>query len=169
MSSHLDFEGVYDKTKRYMVSNWSPEDFTQEFGAESVYNDVNVVETKPKTFITIKAGEMRELGQFEAYVFTKHFVDREMIRDTDKLDNKLRERAEMALNMANLRKPFEDKTIQEIKFGEETQFMDKLRDDIRKEEIAKLKAEAKEEKTEKVEKVKEDKKKDASKEFGGIA
>ena len=33
--SNLDFEGVYDKTKRFMVHNWSPEDFTQRYGAES--------------------------------------------------------------------------------------------------------------------------------------
>jgi hypothetical protein len=170
MSSYLDFEGVYDKSKRYIVNNWSPEDFTQEFGAESVYNGANVVENKPKTSITIKAGEMRELGQFEAFTITRHFVDREMLRGTESLESKARERQEMALNMKDLRKPFEEKTIQEIKLGEETAFMDKLREDIRKEEIAKLEKAKGDKKEEKNINTKEDKKKslDSTQEFGGV-
>lgn len=138
MSSYLDIEGMYDKTKRYIVNNWSEEDFSQEFGAESVYNGDKVITAQPAYILTIKAGEMRELGQFEAYIFTKHFVDREMTRKAEGLSQKEIERIEMGINNAELRKPFEDKTIQEIKAGASTSFMDKIREDIRKEEIAKL-------------------------------
>ena len=43
----------------------------------------------------------------------------------------------------DIRKPFEDKTLQEIKPGEETPFMTQLRDKIRAEEIEKMKDEKK--------------------------
>lgn len=142
--SYLDFEGVYDKTKRYIVNNWSKEDFTQEFGAEVAYNGDKAIEANPAYSLTIKAGEMRELGQFEAFLITKHFVDREMYRDAAKLKERTAvERAEMAVNNRDLRKPYEDKTIQEIKAGEATPFMDKIREEIRQEEITKIKEEAK--------------------------
>ncbi len=141
--SFLEFDGMYDKQKRYLVNNWSDEDFTQEFGAESVYNDTKVIETNPAHSITIKAGEMRELGQFEAYTIVKHFVDREMYKDAAKKSDKEEIRkAEMALNNPTLRKPYEDKTLQEIIAGEETSFMDKMRAEIREEEKAKLNNEA---------------------------
>lgn len=163
MSSYLDLEGVYDKTKRYVVRNWSDEDFTQTFGAESVYNGDKVIESKPAFSITIKAGEMRELGQFEAYIFTKHFVNHQMYKDAAKL--KVAEeikRAEMSINNKEARKPYEDKTISEIKAGSETPFMEEMRNKIREEEIAKLKAEAE---PKAPAKAKEDKK---SGEFDGV-
>lgn len=139
MSSFLDLEGVYDKTKRYVVRNWSDEDFTQTFGAESVYNGDKVIEAKPAFSITIKAGEMRELGQFEAYTFTKHFVNHQMYKEAAKLkEPKLIERAEMSINNKDSRKPFEDKTISEIEAGKETPFMEEMRAKIREEELAKI-------------------------------
>jgi hypothetical protein len=138
MASHLDFEGVYDKSKRFMFLNWSSEDFTQHFGAESVYNDTRLIESQPAFDITVKAGDMRELGHFQAHICTKHFVNREMLRDASGLVDKARERAEMGVNNAELRKPYEDKTLAEIKVGQEAPFMDKLREEIRKEEKAKL-------------------------------
>jgi len=140
MPSFLDFEGVYDKNKRYVVHNWSKEDFTQHFGEESIYNENNLIVQTPPKDITIKAGEMREFGQFEAYTFTKHFVNREMLREVEKIkDLKERERKEMSINIAELRKPYENKTLSEIKSGEESPMMEKLREEIRNEEIAKLK------------------------------
>lgn len=139
MSSYLDFEGVYDKSRRFIVNNWSDEDFAQSFGAESVYNGDKLIESVPAHQIIIKAGEMRELGQFEAYTFTHHFVDREMFKAAAKLTDKIEvQRAEMGINNKELRKPYEDKTIKEIKAGEVTPFMDKMREEIRKEEVAKL-------------------------------
>jgi hypothetical protein len=138
MSSYLDFDGVYDKTKRYIINNWSEEDFTQHFGAESAYNGDKVITTQPAYDLTIKSGEMRELGQFEAYIFTSNFVTREMYKDAKKFVGKLRESAEMAIGNRELRKPYEDKTIQEIEAGKATPFMDKLRAEIRQEEVAKL-------------------------------
>ena len=162
--SFLDFEGVYDKTKRYLVNNWSDESFTQEFGSEAAYNDNRIITTSPAYSITLKPGEMRELGQFEALMITKHFVDREIFKVAAKLaDKKERESAENAVNNPTLRKPFEDKTISEIKLGEETPFMDKIRAEIRAEEIAKLK-------TTKEDSKKEDNKKDekSTGEFDGV-
>jgi len=94
MSSYLDFEGVYDNNKRYMVYNWSTEDFTQHFGEDSVYNDTKVVVNRPAYDLTIKSGEMRELGQFEAYTFCKHFVDREIMRKSEGKEGKEKERIE---------------------------------------------------------------------------
>lgn len=157
MRSYLEFEGMYDKSKRYIVQNWSDEDFTQEFGAESTYNDTNTIEINPVHCITIKAGEMRELGQFEALTITKHFVDREMFKEAAKLGVRQEiERAEMGVNNPERRKPFEDKTIQEIKDGVVTPFMDKIREEIRKEELAKIKQEDKEEVIEPVKVIKEE-------------
>lgn len=142
MRSYLDFEGVYDASKRYIVRNWSDEDFTQDFGAENAYNDNKVIETKPAFSITIKAGEMRELNQFEAFTITKHFVDREMAKEAKKLeDRQLIERAEYGIGNPDVRKPYEEKTISEIKAGQETPFMEQLRETIRKEELAKIEAE----------------------------
>jgi len=141
MSSQFDFEGVYDKNKRYIVNNWSDEDFTQEFGAENIYNGDKLIESSPAYSVTIKPGEIRELSQFEAYLFVKHFVDREMYKVAAKLtDKKEIEKAEMGVNNAEARKPYEDKTIQEVKAGESTPFMDKIRAEIRAEEIAKMKS-----------------------------
>lgn len=142
MSSFLDIDGVYDKTKRYIVTNWSDEDFTQNFGSETAYNDNKVIEVGPAYSITIKPNEMRELGQFEAFIFTRHFVTREIYKEASKLDGaKLVERAEMSVNNREARKVYEDKTISEIKAGQATPFMDKLRAEIRKEELAKIEEE----------------------------
>jgi hypothetical protein len=139
MASFLDIDGVYDKTKRYIVTNWSDEDFTQNFGSETAYNDNKVIEVSPSYSLTIKPNEMRELGQFEAFLFTKHFVTREMYKDADKLtDPESIKRAEMSVNNRESRKVYEDKTISEIKAGQATPFMDKLRAEIRQEELAKI-------------------------------
>lgn len=158
MSSFLDVQGVYDKTKRYIVTNWSNEAFTQDFGSETAYNDNKVIEIQPSYSITINPGEMRELGQFEAFIFTKHFVTREMYKESAKLtETKLIERAEMSVNNREARKVYEDKTISEIKAGQATPFMDKLRAEIRKEELAKIAEENKEVKEVKKETTKKDK------------
>lgn len=141
-ASFLDIEGTYDKVKRYMVYNWSDEDFTQKFGEDSAYNGNNVVVVNPAYSLTIKAGEMRQLGQFEAYVITKHLVNREMMKESAKVkDDKARERLEMAMNNEMARKPYEDKTIQEAEFGKESTFMTGLREQIREEELLKIKSE----------------------------
>ena len=141
MSSQLEIQGVYDKSKRYIVKNWSNEDFSYPFGAEVHYNgDKMITEAEPYT-LTIKAGEMKELSQFEAYTFTKHFVDREMYKAAQLgASQKEIERLDMGVNNALLRQPYEEKTLQEIKAGQSTPFMDKMREEIRKEELAKINA-----------------------------
>ena len=138
MASQFDFEGVYDNTKRFIFNNWSTEDFTQHFGEESSYNDNKVVTNQTAYDLTVKVGDMREMGQFQAHICVRHFVNREMLRDSASLIGKDKERAEMGMNNAELRRPYEDKTISEIKPGESSPFMDKLRAEIRAEEIAKM-------------------------------
>ena len=153
MASFLDFEGVYSKTDRYMFYNWSAEDFVQHFGADSSYNDKTVVENHPAYDLRVKAGEMRELGQFEALTCTKHFVNREMMREALALEGKEKERAEMKMNDRTARKPYEDKTLSKIEANAESPFVAEMRAKIRAEEIAKLTPEVKTEdvKTEKTE------------------
>lgn len=164
MRSYLDFEGLYDSNKRYIVNNWSDEDFTQQFGEENAYNDNKVITTKPAYSITIKAGEMRELNQFEAFTFTKHFVDREMYKEASKLESRVEiERAEMSVNNRDVRKVFEDKTISEIKEGNATPFMERIREEIRKEELAKIESEKVEAPVDEV--VKEEVKEESGEEF----
>ena len=170
MSSYLDFEGVYDKTKRYMFNNWSNEDFIQHFGQEAVYNDTNVIVTKPAYDLRINAEEMRELGQFEAFICARHFVNREIMREAlAEDDQKKRERIEMSMGNKDIRKPFEDKTIQEIIAGEESPFMKDLRDKIRAEEIEKMKTEDKiEDKKEEIKTPKPAGRPKNSSEFAGV-
>lgn len=169
MSSFLEVQGAYDKTKRYIVTNWSDEAFTQDFGAETVYNDNKVIEAQPAYSITINPGEMRELSQFEAFVFTRHFVTREMYKAASKLKDRVQiERAEMAVNNREARKVYEDKTIAEIKAGKATPFMDKIRAEIRAEELAKIEEEKKANKEEAKAPKEEKKEEDKSGEFDQV-
>lgn len=65
------------------------------------------------------------------------FVDREMYRDAAKeaVDTRQRERLEMAVANRDMRKPYEDKTMQEVKEGEESPEVTAMRAKIRKELI----------------------------------
>lgn len=153
MSSFLDVEGAYDQTRRYIVSNWSDQDFTQKFGEESAYNNSTLIITTPAHEVTIKSGDMLELDQFHALTFARHFVDREMQKVAEKLEGKAREKIEISIGNKYARKPYEDKTVKEIVSGEENPIMAKMREEIRQEELAKIKAETSKtaEKTDKVE------------------
>lgn len=67
MASNIDKDvEVYDNTKKYAVSNYSPEDFEFKWGGEP---------------FTIKAGEVEVYPQYLAFHATKHLTDREMFRD----------------------------------------------------------------------------------------
>ena len=88
MPSYLDKkEGTYDKSKRFIVHNWSDEDFTQHFNQESAYNGNTVIVTNPAYDLTIKAGDSKELGEFEALLVTKNLVTREMDKEVQKIKN----------------------------------------------------------------------------------
>jgi hypothetical protein len=169
MSSYLDIEGKYDQNTRYTVFNWSKEDFSQQFGENSAYNDKQIIVLNHPYVITLKAGEMREFGQFEALIITKNLVSREMMREAEKeKDEKKKERIGMQMNNREARKPYEDKTISLIEPGTESLIIKNMRDEIRAEEIAKIKEEMKTKKTDKKDIKKEDKKNNDSAEFAGV-
>lgn len=130
MSSHLDFEGLYDPKKMFAVTNWSDEDFSVD------WNDPGPDGTGSNIY-TLHVGETRTYPQYLAYYITKNFVDREMYRDANKepLDSKQRERLEMATANRDARKPYEDKTMQEVREGQEDPAVTAMRAKIRNELI----------------------------------
>lgn len=120
----MDFEGVYADgeegrpLRKFVITNWTDEDLhTKWLGQDAV----------------IKAGEMRECGHAEAHHFVKTLVDKYIFTEAAKIaDPKQREKAEMNVISPLYRKQFEEKTIQEIKQGEENPVMAKMRSDIEK-------------------------------------
>lgn len=131
MSSYLDFEGLYDPKRMFAVTNWSDEDIT-----------VNWKDDTGDNIYTLHVGEVRTYPQYLAYFITKAFVDREMFKDAVKAPNnpdgtssRLRERLEMAVVNKELRKPYEDKTIQEVVEGKESPEVTAMRAKIRAELI----------------------------------
>ena len=135
MSSYLtpaDTGMVYDPKKMFAVTNWSDEDITVN------WKDAGVGGTGDN-FYTLHAGEVKTYPQYLAYYITKEFVDREMYKEAAKMPNnpdgspsKLRERAEMAVANKDKRKPYEDKTIQEVLEGQESPEVTAMRAEIRK-------------------------------------
>lgn len=133
MASYLDFEGKYDANRRFVVTNWLP----------TVHE--SFWDSQP---ITIPSGGMYECDHAIAYKLTKEIVDKAMYAEAqevfkkaggnDAYAQKMLERAEMALLSRDLRKPYEDKTLAEIKAGEENPIMAKMRAEIRKEEQDRL-------------------------------
>lgn len=122
---------VYDPKKMFAVTNWSDEDLT-----------VNWKDDIGDNFYTLHSGETKTFPQYLAYYITGIFVDREMYKDAAKLPNnadgsptKQRERAEMAVVNKDLRKPYEDKTLQEIREGMEDPTVTAMRAKIRQELI----------------------------------
>lgn len=132
--SVLYFEGKYDSDRRFVIHNWTSEDVQSYWDSRPIF---------------IKAGDMYECEHAIARKLTREIVDREMFKaaevayrsaGADKaIAEKLRERAEMALLSRELRRPYEDKTITEIKLGQENPIIAR----IREEERAKLQAESK--------------------------
>ncbi len=135
MSSHLDFEGKYDPRRNFAVTNWSDEDITVTWVSE-VQAEQGLVDG-PAIDYTLAAGEVKTYPQYLAYHFTKVLVDREMSKIAMKApaDTKERERLEMAVANKDSRKPFEDKTIQEVIAGQESPEVTAMRAQIRRELI----------------------------------
>lgn len=130
MASYLDFDGVYADgeegrpLREFVINNWTDEDL------HSMWN------SKP---ILVKQGEVYQCGHSLAYKLTKELVDRELFKIAAKAaTDKERERREMAVLSPDIRKPLEDKTLQEVRAGQENPVMAKMREEIRKEELAKL-------------------------------
>lgn len=133
MSSYLDKnDGMYDPKKMYAVTNWSKEDLTVNWRDDSG-NDVPY---------TLHAGEVKTYPEYLALFITKDLVDREMYRDATSVPlnpdgsySKARERAEMAVANKDMRKPYEDKTIQEVREGQEDPAVTAMRAQIREQLI----------------------------------
>lgn len=135
MSSFLNDKSqgmVYNPKRMFAVTNWSEEDIT-----------VNWADPGPQglgdTFYTLHAGEVKTYPQYIAYYITEQLVDREMYRDAakspsnpDGSPSKQRERLEMAVANKETRRPYEDKTIQEIVEGQESPEVTAMRAEIRK-------------------------------------
>lgn len=131
MKSFLDFEGLYDPKRNFAVTNWSDEEMT-----------VNWRDDTGDNFYTLHPGEVKTYPMYLAYYFTKNFVDREMGREAEAIPNlpdgtptKAKERLEMAMNNPDLRKPYEDKTMQEVIPGKESPEVTAMRAKIRAELI----------------------------------
>lgn len=136
--SHLEFEGMYDNKRNFAVTNWSDEDFTVNW-KESPNPETG---DNGDNFYTLHAGETKTYPMYLAYYITRNFVDREMNKDAQKVPNnpdgtpsRQRERLEMAVANADMRKPYEDKTIQEVVPGKESPEVTAMRAKIREELI----------------------------------
>lgn len=126
---------IYDPKRMFAVTNWSEEDITVNW-ADPGLNGTG------DNFYTLHAGETKTYPQYLAYYITEIFVDREMYKDAAKSQNnpdgspsKQRERLEMAVANADLRKPYEDKTMQEVVPGKEDPTVTAMRAQIRRELI----------------------------------
>ena len=104
--------------KTFAITNWLTEDLHTKWLGKDV---------------TIKAGDIRECGHAEAYHFLKVIVDKYIFDEAAKIkEPKEREKMEMNFLSPNFRKEFDERTIQEIKVGEESPVMRKMREDIEK-------------------------------------
>lgn len=135
MSSYLKFDGVFDPRRNFAVTNWSDEDFTTNWTSETTDNTGLV--DGPVIEYTVKAGEVKTFPMYLAYHITTGLVDREMYRlaNNAPADSKERERLEMSVANKDARKPFEDKTMQEVVAGQESPEIAAMRASIRKELI----------------------------------
>lgn len=144
--SYLDFEGVYDNKRQFAVTNWSDEDFTANWKNEAITErnqdgTTRLVDSGDNIY-TLHSGEVKTYPMYLAYYITKNFVDREMFKDAAKIANnpdgsysRQRERLEMAVANRESRKPYEDKTMQEVLVGQESPEITKMRAEIRKQLI----------------------------------
>lgn len=129
-------DGVYDPRRNFAITNWSDEDFTISWTGEAT-NATGLVDGVSVEY-TVQAGEVKTFPQYLAYYIATNLVDREMykIANAAPADSKERERLEMAVANKDLRKPFEDKTIQEVIAGQESPEVTAMREKIRAELIA---------------------------------
>lgn len=131
-SNIMEYPTVFDENKRYVVTNWTKEDFTGTWnGRETV----------------IEKGNYKELPEYLAYHFTKHLVDREMMKD-GKTES---------LASAEARRPYEEKTMTILADGVDSPALAKIKEEIRKQVLEESKN------VKKVEKVDE-----SAKEFAAI-
>lgn len=99
---------IYDNERRFIFNNWTNEDFTGLFG--------NIA-------TLVKSGTTAEFPMFQAYLFTKHLVNREMSRDGK----------DLSINSDEARAPYEAKTIAEITAGTDSPALASLKEKIKEE------------------------------------
>jgi len=89
---HMQYPPRFNEESRYIFTNWSDEDYT------GTWNGISE---------TVKAGEFKELPEYKAFHYCRHFVDREMQKAKVK---------DESIGIDSVRKPYEDKTI--VKIGD---------------------------------------------------
>lgn len=99
---------IYSEDRRFIFTNWTNEVFTGMCGGE---------------LTTIEQGKSIEFPMFKAYLFTKHLVDREMIKD----------KKEGSMSSQEARQEYEDKTIVEITAGKDSLALQNLKEKIKEE------------------------------------
>lgn len=99
---------TYDNEKRYLFSNWTNEDFTGVWGGAPT---------------TVKQGETIELPMYKAYHFTKHLVNKEMMKDGK----------DGSMDSPEQRLPYETKTVMEITGGVDSPALSALKEKIKEE------------------------------------
>lgn len=125
---------TYDPERRFLFSNTTNEDF------------IGMFENTPTL---IEKGKTIELSMFKAYLFTKHLVDREMMKDGK----------EGSMGSPEARKVYEDRIVAEITAGDSpalATLKEKIKEEIQAEETKKKEVKEKAPKKEK------------SKEFDGV-
>jgi hypothetical protein len=99
---------TFSPEKRYVFNNWTKEDFTGSWGGSTQI---------------IKAGETKELQEYLAFHYTKHLVNREMMRDGK----------DGSMSSEEARAPYENKTMAEIGDGIDSPALASLKEKIRAE------------------------------------
>ncbi len=155
---------IYSPSKRYIFTNWSDEDFSQQYAnPDFQFNpnpDFTDKENKRlytevykkdyfKTFF-VKKGGMVEIPEWLAFFMVKHFVDREFVKSVVAKYGSLSRGANkgeandkadseiLNMNSPAVRDELEDRTIKPLTANEESPIITQLREEIRAEERAKL-------------------------------
>lgn len=107
-------ESTFNNDKRYIFNNWSNETFIGKWDGQAEI---------------INPGEIKELPEYKAYYYTKHFVNREM--------DKVGKSAFSGIDAE--RAPFEEKTCTLITGDTESPALASLKDKLRAELQAEIK------------------------------
>lgn len=125
-------DGLYDPKKTFALTNWSDQDITVNWRGDQGEDNIYV----------LHAGEVKTYPEYLALYILREFVNREMLKDAAKAPknpdgspSKQQERLEMAMVNKDARKPYEDKTIQEVRAGQESPEVTAMRAKIRQELI----------------------------------
>lgn len=162
---------IFDPSKKYVFTNWSDSEFEFKYANPEFkfippanaddYTQKEIkrmweAEYKKSYFKTVKvpAGGLLEVPEWLAFLLCKHFVDREYVKAVEgkhgslsrsKNGGKANEQADselLTMSNSSYRDELEEKTIRPIEMNEESPVIAALREQIRKEERAKLERKA---------------------------